>query len=146
MEDLLSLARRPPITITPEATVRDLATLLVQHKVGAALVLNADGGLAGIVSERDIVARVVATCADPDKTSVADIMTKDVRTARASDTAESALQTMVVGHFRHLPIVDETGKPVGTLSVRHLLREEVGELSRRNADLMNYIEADGPGG
>ena len=146
MEDLLSLARRPPITIVPSATVRDLATLLVKHKVGAALVLDAEGLLIGIVSERDIVGRVVATSADPDKTSVADIMTKEVRTARASDTPESALQTMVVGHFRHLPIVDDAGKAVGTLSVRHLLREEVGELSRRNADLMNYIEADGPSG
>ena len=146
MEDLLSLARRPPITVAPGTTVRELAAVLVQHKVGAVLVLGADGALVGIVSERDIVSRVVATRADPDKTSVADIMTKDVRTVRATDTAESALQTMVVGHFRHLPIVDDAGKAIGTLSVRHLLREEVGSLSRRNADLMNYIEADGPGG
>jgi CBS domain-containing protein len=146
MEDLLSLARRPPITVTPNATVRELAAVLVKHKVGAALVLDAEGALVGIVSERDIVSRVVAPSADPETTKVADIMTKDVRTARASETAESALQTMVVGHFRHLPIVDDAGKAVGTLSVRHLLKQEVGELSRRNADLMNYIEADGPGG
>jgi CBS domain-containing protein len=146
MEDLLSLARRPPVTIAPDATVRALAALLLERKVGAALVLDERGGLAGIVSERDVVGRLVATRADPDTTTVADIMTKEVRTARASDSSESALQMMVAGHFRHLPIVDADGKAIAMLSLRHLLSEQVGALSRRNADLMNYIETDGPGG
>lgn len=146
MADLLSVARRPPITIAAGATVRELAKLLLEQKVGASIVLDAAGALVGIVSERDIVTRVVATRADPDTTTVADIMTKDVRTARASETSESALQTMLVGHFRHLPIVDDANKPVGMLSVRHLLREQLGEESRRNADLTNFIAADGPGG
>lgn len=146
MHDLLELARRPPITIEAKATARDLAVLLLKHNVGAAIVLDERGALAGIVSERDLVARVVAVSRDPDTTPIADIMTRTVRTARATDTSEAALQAMVAGNFRHLPIVDEAGAVVGMLSARHLLREQVGALSRRNADLVNFISADGPGG
>ncbi len=146
MEDLLALARRPPISIAPTATARAVAVLLLEQRVGAAVVLDERGTLVGVISERDIVNRVVAVNLDPDTTAVADIMTKPVRTVRASDTSETALQTMMHGHFRHLPVVDEAGVVVGMLSVRHLLREQVGELSRRNADLVNFISADGPGG
>jgi CBS domain-containing protein len=146
MEDLLALARRPAITILPTASVREVAALLLQHNVGAVVVLDDKGSLVGVVSERDIVTRVVAVKLDPDTTPVADVMTKKVRTARSNETSEAALATMVAGHFRHLPIVDEQNAVVGMLSVRHLLREQVGELSRRNADLVNFISADGPGG
>jgi CBS domain-containing protein len=146
MNELLELARRPPITIAPDASARDLAKLLLEHKVGAVIVIDARGALAGIVSERDVVTRVVAKTLDPDKTRVEEIMTKDVRTARPSETSDAALQAMVSGNFRHLPIVDDGGIVIGMLSVRHLLREQVGLLSRRNADLENYISADGPGG
>jgi CBS-domain-containing membrane protein len=73
-------------------------------------------------------------------------MTKEVRTAVAGDSTESAMQTMSAGHFRHLPIVDAQGIVVGVLSVRDVLNEQLGALSRRNADLVNFIAADGGGG
>jgi CBS-domain-containing membrane protein len=73
-------------------------------------------------------------------------MTRQVRTALATDGSEGALATMLAGQFRHLPIVDEAGVVVGMLSVRDLLREQVGELARHNADLVNFISADGAGG
>ena len=144
--DLTAIANRPPISIRPSATVRALALLMAEHRVGAAVVLDDHGALVGIVSERDIVTRVVARKADPDATLVSDIMTKEVRTAVAGDSTESAMQTMSAGHFRHLPIVDAQGIVVGVLSVRDVLNEQLGALSRRNADLVNFIAADGGGG
>jgi CBS domain-containing protein len=144
--ELVAIANRSPISIPPTATVRAAALLMTEHRIGAAVVLDERGALVGIVSERDIVMRVVARKADPDTTLVSAIMTKEVRTARDSDSPESAMQTMSVGHFRHLPIVDEKGVVVGVLSVRDLLAEQLGALSRRNADLVNFISADGGGG
>jgi CBS domain-containing protein len=146
MDDLLSLARRPPISVRPSATVRQAAALMVEHNVGAAVVLDDKGGLVGIVSERDIVGRAVARKLDPDTAVVSDIMTKNVRTARPNDTRAEALEAMISGHFRHVPIVDASGVVVGMLSVRHLLKDQVGELSRRNAELVRDISTDGAGG
>jgi CBS domain-containing protein len=145
-EELLAIAKRPPISIRPDATARDAAALMTEHSVGAAIVLDERGGLVGILSERDIVTRVVAQKLDPDATRVSDVMTKDVRTAKETDSRETAMQTMASGHFRHLPIVDASGIVLGMLSVRHLLSDQVGALSRRNADLVNFISADGAGG
>lgn len=144
--ELLAIANRSPISIPPSATVRAAALLMTEHRIGAAVVLDERGALVGIVSERDIVMRVVARKANPDTTLVSAIMTKEVRTARDSDSPESAMQTMSVGHFRHLPIVDAKGTVVGVLSVRDLLHNQLGALSRRNADLVNFISADGGGG
>ncbi len=146
MSELLALCNRSPISTRPNATAREVARLMAEHRVGAAVVLDDHDTLIGIVSERDIVARVVARDLDPDKTPVSDIMTKEVRTALETDSHTSAVQLMLNGHFRHVPILDASGKVTGMLSVRHLLREHIGELSRRNADLVNFIAADGAGG
>jgi len=109
-------------------------------------VLDEASALIGILSERDIVARVVARNLDPTATRVADIMTTEVLTAEASDSSESAILTMAVGHVRQLPVVDANGAVLEMLSVLDLLEEQLGALSRRNADLVNFISADGGGG
>ncbi len=146
IEELLLTADRPPISIQPNATARDAAVLMANHCVGAVLVFDEHDVLIGIVSERDLVARVIALYRNLDTTRVSDIMTKDVRTARESDSAEYAVEMVSAGHFRHLPVIDATGGVCGVISIRDLLTEEVGALSRRNADLLNFISADGPGG
>jgi CBS domain-containing protein len=146
MEDLLAMARRPAISIDPNATVQQAAALMVEKNVGAVVVLAEGGKLAGILSERDVVSRVVVPRLDPDHVRVAEVMTRQVRTATPGEKPHVALETMVAFHFRHLPIVDSDGVVQGMLSVRHLLREQVGELSRRNADLANFLSADGGGG
>jgi len=145
MRELLELARKPSVFVGPQATVRQLAAALMQEAVGAAVVL--DGAtLVGIVSERDIVTRVVAEGRDPDDTRVSDIMTRDVRTARAGMKIAEALEVMSAGGFRHLPLVDASGAVVGMLSIRHLLKWRLVDLDLKNADLMTYLATDGPGG
>ena len=146
MEDLLAMARRPAVTIGPDATAHEAAALMVAEKVGAAVVLDGGGKLLGIVSERDIMARLVVPKRDPGTTHVREIMTSKVLTALASETPQSALEKMVAHHIRHLPIVDASGAVLGTLSVRHLLREQLGALALRTVDLENFIAADGAGG
>ena len=145
MVDLLDIAKRPPITTTPTATVRELCAQMVAERVGAVAVVDGDK-LVGIVSERDVVGRVVAAGRDPETTRVADVMTSELHTARAGMSTDDAVRVMHDRRFRHLPIVDAEGHVVGMLSIRHLLRVRADELNLRNVDLQNFIAADGPGG
>jgi CBS domain-containing protein len=143
--ELIRIAKRPAVSTHSRATVREVCQLLTKEGVGALAVI--DGGkLVGIVSERDIVGRVVAKDRDPTHTFVSDIMSTPVQTVSEETSARQALELMHEGRFRHLPVVDKTGQVIGMLSVRGLLRERIAELDSENTGLMNFIAADGPGG
>jgi CBS domain-containing protein len=145
MENLLEMARRPAVSIGAEATVRKLAQLLAAEHVGAAMVLDGET-LVGIVSERDLLVRVIAAGRDPDATPVSAIMTADVRTAPERMKIQEALDVMRIGKFRHLPIVDGSRRVLGMLSMRHLLQRRLYDIDMKNADLMMFLAADGAGG
>ncbi len=133
------------ISTNPRATVQEVCELMVKESVGAVIVLD-EGKLVGILSERDVVRRVTAGRRNPESTTVSDVMTAPVRTVPEGTEAEAALEIMHHGNFRHLPLIDPEGQVVGMLSVRDLLRERLAELDLKNADLVNFIAADGPGG
>jgi CBS domain-containing protein len=142
--ELSRIARRA-VSIQPRATAFEAAQMMLNEGIGAMVVLD-EGRLVGIISERDIVGRVVSKRRDPDKTLVSEVMTADVRTITDDQTIDSALEIMARQKFRHLPLVDRGGKVIGMVSMRALLRDRVGELSQKNADLLSFISADGPGG
>jgi CBS domain-containing protein len=143
--ELIRIAKRPAVCTHSRATIRDVCQLLAKEKVGALAVVD-DGRLTGIISERDIVTRVVAPGRDPDRTPVSEVMTRSVTTVTQETSARQALELMHEGRFRHLPLVDQTGHVLGMVSVRNLLRERIGELDQENQGLANFISADGPGG
>jgi CBS domain-containing protein len=142
--ELSRIARRA-VSIHPSATAFEAAQMMVNESIGAMVVLEG-GRLVGIISERDIVGRLVSKRRDPEKTLVSDVMTTDVRTITDDHSIESALEIMHRQKFRHLPLVDGHGQVIGMVSMRALLRDRVGELSQKNADLLSFISADGPGG
>ncbi len=144
-DELYSMARRPAGSIHPGASVTRASEAMMSEGVGALVVVD-EGRLIGILSERDIVGRVVARRLDPAKTLVSEVMTREVATARPGMTATQAMDLMHKKRFRHLPLVDESGKVVGMLSVRHLLQHRVEELDRSTSDIVAYFSADGPGG
>jgi CBS domain-containing protein len=145
MEELLRIAKRPPVTTHPRATVRQVCEQMMAEKVGALVVLD-EGRLVGIFSERDVVNRVVVPRLDLDVTPVSEVMTRDVQTGGPGMTEEQCMSLMDSGRFRHLPLVDAAGRVLAILSVRHLLRQRVQALDMRNHDLIAFISADGPGG
>ena len=142
--ELSRIARRA-VSIHPSASAFEAAQMMLNEGIGAMIVLEG-GKLVGIISERDIVGRVVSKRRDPDKTLVSDVMTADVRTITDDHSIDSALEIMHRQKFRHLPLVDARGQVIGVVSMRALLRDRVGELSQKNADLLSFISADGPGG
>jgi CBS domain-containing protein len=110
---------RPLIHAEFSERVRDVARRMSKANVGAVAVLDS-GRLVGVFSERDVMARVVAEGLDPDKTVVANVMTKDIVVADPHESVDSALAKMHSVGCRHLPVVKE-GNLVGMLSIRDLL-------------------------
>jgi CBS domain-containing protein len=145
MDDLLRIAKRPATSTHPGATVQGACETMLAAKVGALVVLD-EGRLVGIVSERDIVGRVIVPRRDPDKTLVSEVMTRDVCIGSVGMTLGQAMKLMHTKRFRHLPLVDAAGHVLAILSVRHLLSHRVEQLDQTNQTLVDYCAADAPGG
>src|SRR5947209_8291570 len=103
VRDILALKGPQILSIGPEATVLDAALLMNEHKVGSLLVKSA-GQLVGIITERDLLQRVVAQRRDPAETIVADVMTAEVACCGPDTTVDEARTVMKVRRIRHLPV------------------------------------------
>ena len=143
--NLMKIAHVPPVTVTLKATVLDAVKAMVDNSVGAVAVVQ-DGVLQGIFSERDVMTKVIASGHHPEQTPVSDVMTREVEAIDQEMPATEALKLMVGRHFRHLPIVDKSGRVLGVLSIRNLLQNLVEELEDSVNSLASYFSADGPGG
>jgi len=120
---------RPLIHAETSERVRDVAKRMTNENVGAVAVLD-NGRLVGVFSERDVMSRVVADGLDPDKTLIANVMTKDIVVAAPTDSVDSALAKMHSVGCRHLPVVKD-GSLVGMLSIRDLLEVDDTENTNR---------------
>lgn len=128
---------RPLIHAAPGERVRDVARRMTDKNVGAVAVLDA-GTLVGIFSERDVMARVVAAGLNPDETTVARVMTKDLVVGRPDDDIDAALEKMHAVGCRHLPIV-ERGSLVGMISIRDLLEIDDASLRKKATFLREFV-------
>lgn len=117
-------ARTDVVTISMNARVTMAAQIMHQNRVGCLVVVDDDGDLVGVVSERDILTWVSAASPSSYSAQVADIMTTNVITCTAETSPEEAREIMVRHRIRHLPMV-EGGKPVGMLSIRDLMCRHV---------------------
>jgi len=122
-------------------TVRDAARMMSEKNVGAVAVLDS-GRLVGIFSERDLMKRVVAAGLNPEKTTVANVMTKDLVVSKPSDDINDALQKMHSMGCRHLPVVDG-GNLVGMVSLRDLLELD-DDTQRKRASFLNELVTYSP--
>ena len=115
------------ISVSKHATVLEAVNTMVEGRVGAAPVLEHER-LLGVVSERDIVARVVFKRLDPTTTPITEVMTAPVATVREDADRSTILRLMVEHRVHYLPVVDDQGRVLEMLSLRHLLRAEVQDL------------------
>ena len=115
------LMHTPPVVVAPTLTLSEAAKVLDDNKVGAAAVLDDNGDVLGMVSERDLL-HSVGIGHDPASDSVDQVMARHPFTVQADDGVEKALDLFRTHRFRHLPVLDEKGHVVGILSIRHLVR------------------------
>jgi CBS domain-containing protein len=112
------------VTVPLEAKLGWVISAMIDHDVGAVLLVNADGTLAGILTERDFLTKVAG---QPGLTELPakDFMTPNPETVSPTDTVAFALGKMNLRGYRHLPVIND-GKPVGMLSVRDVLKYVTG--------------------
>ncbi|KAJ3065487.1 hypothetical protein HDU99_004154, partial [Rhizoclosmatium hyalinum] len=96
----------PVVAMDPKVSVLEAACYMASRRVDAVLIGSANG-IAGIVTDKDLAFRVVAMAKDAKTTPCATIMTRDPVKVLASDAATSALNAMIAGQFRHLPVLDK---------------------------------------
>jgi CBS domain-containing protein len=129
---------RPVYVVQRSDSVLDAARYMTQYQVGAVPVL-AEGDLVGIMSERDVMIRVVMQELDPALTEVGEVMTREVAVLDEHCTYEDALAVMTQLHVRHLPVV--AGKwLVGCVSLRELREAEIDAKGANIEFLDDYIE------
>ena len=127
LRDLLN--DRKLYSVDATHTVLEAARYMMEHNVGAVPVMR-DGKLAGVLSERDIMNRVVAVGRTPGPTAVSEVMTANPRAVPADESIEECLFIMREFGFRHLPIVDGA-QLKGIVSLRDVLMHHAKELERQ---------------
>jgi CBS domain-containing protein len=129
LRHLVLMKDRRVYSVEASRTVLEAARYMMEHNVGAVPVLR-NGELVGILSERDIMNRVVAVGRTPGTTLVSEVMTANPRAVPADETIEECLFIMREFGFRHLPIVE--GKELkGLVSLRDVLMHQAAELERQ---------------
>lgn len=139
------IAQVPPPVVLPSDSVLDAVQKMQKLKVGAAVVVEEDRAV-GILSERDVMLRVVAAQLPPDRTSVSAVMTIRLENVAPDADARHALKLMIENHIRHLPVIGENENLIGLLSIRNLLQNCLEDVDREINSLEAYFTADGPGG
>jgi CBS domain-containing protein len=119
VQDLLATKGSRVLTIEPGRTVREAIDRLVEHRIGALLVVDGES-IVGIITERDILQRVVAQRRDPAETLVQDAMTAEVICCQSRTTLDEARGVMKNRRVRHLPVVDEGRLLMGLISIGDL--------------------------
>ncbi len=135
---LRSKPKASVITVMPGASVADAARLLAERRIGA-VVVSRDGQTPdGILSERDIVrdlGRRGAGCLDE---KVESLMTRNLIACEPSDSADSVLEKMTAGRFRHMPVMAE-GKMIGIISIGDVVAARISELAMEKEALAGMI-------
>ena len=120
-DNIDSLHLGPAICVPPDATLQQAIETLQREHIGCVLVVAADGRLAGIFTERDLLHRVAGRPLDWAVERVADYMTREPETLRPEDRIAWALNLMSLGGYRHVPLTDEAGRPVGVVSIKDIV-------------------------
>lgn len=128
------------VTIGSEATLSDAARLLAHRHIGAAVVSDGDGSVAGILSERDIVRAIAEHGVAALGQSVGRYMTRSISTCSEVDTVDELMEVMTHGRFRHVPVLDGV-RLCGIVSIGDVVKTRIAETVREAESLREYIAA-----
>src|SRR5690606_36645389 len=124
--------------IGPDAAVIDAIRRMAEKGIGALVVLDPGGALAGVVSERDYARKIVLAGRSTRDAAVREIMSTDVVTVRLDDQAEACMQLVTDRRIRHLPVVED-GRVVGVVCIGALVKAVTEEQQLELEQLQRYI-------
>lgn len=128
------------VTVAPQQTVSWVVRVLAENRIGAVPVINEEGQLVGIISERDIV-RGMAEHADAVVTLRADqLMTREVKTCSSEDQLVDIMEVMTLQRIRHLPVI-QNGALHGIISIGDVVKQRLEEVQSDAEELRRYIRS-----
>jgi CBS domain-containing protein len=142
VRDILREKGREVVTIDGDATMLEAARQLARRRIGALVVGDGEGRVAGILSERDIVRVVAEDTAAALEQTVEQHMTRKVLTCSEDDTVDALMEAMTHGRFRHLPVV-ENERLCGIVSIGDVVKTRIAETVREAQSLREYIAVAG---
>ena len=125
---LLQWCDEGPATVSVLASVEDAIRTMMDKDVGACAVIDEHGIVAGMFTERDILAKFALSGRAAKETPVRELMSPMVEMATEETTPAEAFKVMLERHYRHLPVVDDHGKVLGVLSIRNILEARIDDL------------------
>ena len=138
IDTILNRKGHEVVTVKPSATVRELAQVLGEHRIGAVVVSETGKTVDGIVSERDIVRRLTDFGPGFLKVAVSEIMTRKVVTCTPDSTVEELMDLMTTSRVRHLPVV-ENGVLTGVVSIGDIVKAHMDSIKLEADALKSYI-------
>ncbi|HEY6880559.1 MAG TPA: CBS domain-containing protein [Polyangiales bacterium] len=137
VEELLNQKGWDVFTVSADASVHDVVSIMSERNVGAIVVTEKETPV-GIISERDCVRRVMLPGRSTRATSISAVMSSPVRTVGLRDTVDQCMQLMTDRRIRHLPVVDN-GALVGMISVGDVVKAQLSEQEELICGLESYI-------
>ena len=140
VSDILSLKGGLVYTVTPGTSVGQISQQLSTRRIGSVLVLDVEGAVAGIVSERDLVRAFASHGAAALELEARNVMTREVVTCDPDDSIDHVMGLMTRGRFRHLPVVRH-GELLGLVSIGDVVKARLEEAHHEAEALRAYIVA-----
>jgi CBS domain-containing protein len=127
-------------TLAANATLEDAARELTEKRVGALVVMDTEGAIIGVFSERDLVREVARRGAEALQDKVFNAMSREVFTAHPEETIDDCLGRMTDRRVRHLPVVEEV-RLIGIVSIGDLVKHRIARAEAESAAMQAYIAA-----
>jgi CBS domain-containing protein len=140
VRQVLSTKGAEVVTIAPDATLSQAASMLAQKRIGATVVSEDGRAVAGILSERDIIRAVAQDGAGALDAPVSRFMTSDVVTCSMQADIDHLMRLMTDGKFRHVPVVED-GKLAGIISIGDVVNGRLADIEAEQQALKDYIAA-----
>src|SRR5215203_5507631 len=137
VSDILSQKGNSVFTVTPGTSVAQVSQQLSVRRIGSVLVLDEEGGVAGILSERDVVRALASHGAKALELEAKQVMTRDVVTCDPDDSIDHVMESMTQGRFRHLPVMRH-GELLGLVSIGDVVKARLEEARHETEALKAY--------
>jgi len=140
VREILAIKGTHVHTIEPDRSILDAVAMLVEHGIGALLVRDAGGVIAGIISERDVLRVSHDRSGELGAIRIGDVMTRELVICVPDDEIDYAMGIVTKNRVRHLPVMDG-GRVAGMISIGDLVKARLDEAEYENRYLREYIQA-----
>ncbi len=126
------------VTSAPHRTLGEVVAVLGEKRIGALVIVSADGEVLGMMSERDVIRALAQKGEAALQDAVSKHMTAKVVTARRDMTVHEAMSRMTNGRFRHMPVVED-GRLTGMISIGDVVKHRLEEMETEKQSILDYI-------